>query len=100
MNDASPDQTAGQVPNPDRRNNPEKAAAVEIDVDTIARDAAERKLVDDYAELHGVGGFVGKIWKHNLFYDYYREKEIIQARSVIQQEGVYANESDDLNNFL
>jgi hypothetical protein len=58
-----------------------------------SRDIAEEKLTTAAGELHGVSGFVSKIWKHNLFREYYRQKEITKAKGDISLSGnLYAGE--------
>lgn len=52
-----------------------------------SRDIAEEKLTTAAGELHGVSGFVSKIWKHNLFREYYRQKEIAKAKGEISLSG-------------
>ena len=52
-------------------------------VETEARDTAEARMTASQKELKGVKGFFKKIWKHNLFQEYYRQKEIASAREKI-----------------
>lgn len=66
-------------------------------LEAAARDAADRKMTADRKEtqgprlfrgenrtskeqLKGIGNVFSNIWKHNLFREYYRQKEIAQAR--------------------
>lgn len=65
-------------------------------VEAEARDVADAKMTASPEELSGVSGFVKRIWKHNLFHEYYRQKEIGKARSQILETGnLYADETTD-----
>jgi len=44
-----------------------------------ARDTADAKMTDSKNELRGFKGFFKKLWKHNLFKEYYRQKEVAKA---------------------
>ncbi len=58
-----------------------------------ARDVADERLTASKEELRGVKGFCAKIWKHNLFREYYRQKEISKSKSEILNSGnLYAGE--------
>lgn len=67
-----------------------KVAMVDVSsaVKDQAVDRAEEKLTAAPAEMKGVMGFFKKIWKHNLFREYYRQKEISVARKGILKEGI------------
>lgn len=59
----------------------------------MARDAADRNLTASAEELKGFKGFLKKVWKHNIFNEYYRQKEIIKAKKKIAETGnAFANE--------
>ncbi len=61
-----------------------------------ARDIAEEKLTANKSELTGFKGFFKKIWKHNLFREYYRQKEIIRVKNEILDSGnLYHHETTD-----
>lgn len=61
-----------------------------------SRDIAEERLTVSAGELHGVSGFFSKIWKHNLFREYYRQREIITAKGEISGSGnLYIGEGAD-----
>src|SRR3989338_9188566 len=58
-----------------------------------ARDRAEQTLTASKEDLKGIRGFFSKIWKHNLFREYYRQREIAQAKSdILTSENIYAGE--------
>lgn len=62
-------------------------------IEKMARDAADRNLTASAEELKGFKGFLKKIWKHNIFNEYYRQKEIIKAKKKIAESGnAFANE--------
>lgn len=52
-----------------------------------SRDVAESNLTESKSKLKGVKGFFTKIWKHNLFNEYYRQVEIIKVKEKILQTG-------------
>lgn len=61
-----------------------------------ARDVAMENLSKDRLEANGFGGFLKKLWKHNLFAEYYQQKEIIKAKeSIISSGNVFVDETDD-----
>ena len=62
-----------------------------------ARDIAEDTLNKEVAETKGVRGFLAKIWKNNLAYDYYHQKALGEAREKINKDGgnLYADRGDD-----
>lgn len=65
-------------------------------METAAHDAGDAKMTASKEELHGIGGFLKKIWKHNLFNEVYRQKEITKARTAIKESGnVYIGEGGD-----
>lgn len=77
----------------------EKVAFIEVSeaVEQEARDIAEAKLTAEREELRGVRGFVARIWKHNLFYEYYRQKEISKTRQeILRAQNIYIEESSDI----
>ncbi len=62
-------------------------------LDAEARDSAEAALTADKKELRGVSGWVKKVWKHNLFHEYYRQRGITEAKSkIVANKNLYANE--------
>jgi hypothetical protein len=83
---------------PEETTKKKKVVIVEAS-DTIeerARDVAESRLTESREAQKGVGGFVRRIWKHNLFHEYYRQKEIHSAREAIMTSGnVYAGEKGE-----
>ena len=61
-----------------------------------ARDLAEERMTASKEELEGMKGFFSKIWKHNLFQEYYRQKEIALAKGEISESGnLYVGEGAD-----
>lgn len=61
-----------------------------------ARDMAEERLTVSKEDLKGMKGFFFKIWKHNLFREYYRQKEIALAKTKIIESGnLYVGENTD-----
>jgi len=65
-------------------------------LETAAHDAGDAKMTASKEELRGIGGFFKKIWKHNLFNEVYRQKEITKARTAIRESGnVYIGEGGD-----
>jgi hypothetical protein len=65
-------------------------------IENEARDAADEKMTVSKNELRGFGGLMKKIWKHNLFNDYYRQKEISKARDeIISEKNLYIAETRD-----
>jgi len=78
----------------------EKKRVVIVDasdaLESQARDVAEEKLTAHKGELKGIKGFCAKIWKHNLFREYYRQKEISLAKKEILDSGnLYVGENAD-----
>ncbi len=58
-----------------------------------ARDVAEAKFFEP--GIGGVKGFASRVWKQNLFYEYYRQKEIGKAKKEILDTGdIYIHEDD------
>lgn len=55
-------------------------------VEDEARDRAGARLHENQESLRGIKGFVTKIWKHNLFREYYRQKQIAIARQEVLAE--------------
>lgn len=59
-----------------------------------ARDVAEARMTAERGELKGLSGIFSRIWRHNLFYEYYRQKEISVARSsIIDSKNLYAGQA-------
>lgn len=56
-------------------------------IDDQSIDAGEANMTADKESLRGFGGFLKKIWKHNLARNYYRQKEINTARQQILETG-------------
>lgn len=82
------------------KKSPEKIKIAFVDtsssVEDEARDVADAKMTASKEETKGFKGFFKRVWKHNLFHEYYRQKEIIKAREKIVKSGnLYANETDD-----
>ena len=72
-----------------------KAVIVETKgaVETRARDIAEAAMSRNKSELKGIGGLAKKIWVHNLFQPFYRQKEITKAKQTLLESGnLYAGE--------
>jgi hypothetical protein len=62
-------------------------------IEERARDVAESRLTESKESQKGVRGFARRIWKHNLFHEYYRQKEIHNIREEIKASGnIYAGE--------
>jgi hypothetical protein len=56
-----------------------------------ARDVAEKTMEADKGQV----GLFQRIWKHNLFRELYRQRELAQARTSIQEsENIYANDEE------
>lgn len=61
-----------------------------------ARDVAEAKMTADKEQLKGVKGFLKRIWHHNIGHEYYRQKEIRQARGeILETKNIYAGKTTD-----
>lgn len=62
-----------------------------------ARDIADHRMTES-KEDRSQGFFkrtITRIWKHNLFQEYYRQKEIVAARrGIVDTENLYAGEED------
>jgi hypothetical protein len=80
-------------------NKKRKIIIANVDIEDQARDMAEEKMTSSQEKLKGFGGFIKKIWTHNLAREYYRQKEIVRARREIQQSGkpenLYAGEKGE-----
>lgn len=64
-------------------------------LETEARDTAEARMTASKKELKGARGFFKKIWKHNLFQEYYRQKEIAVAREeIFGTKNLFAGETE------
>ena len=62
-------------------------------IEERARDVAESNLTESKESLKGVSGFATRIWKHNLFHEYYRQKEIHNVTEKLKTSGnIYAGE--------
>ncbi len=77
----------------------EKIKVVLVNTDEIrednVRDAAERKLTASKEDMRGFKGFFGKMWKHGMAREYYRQKEISRTRAAMNEHGsIYAGEGD------
>lgn len=90
-------------------------AAVDISeaIDTESRDAGDAAMTaskeslagprlfkgenrTSKEQLKGIGNFFTKIWKHNLFEDYFRNKEITKIRKSIEtSDNLYAADQAD-----
>ncbi|MEI6588013.1 MAG: hypothetical protein WCO05_03635 [Candidatus Moraniibacteriota bacterium] len=80
-----------------QENAPKKIKVTIVDTsDALEREAftaAEAKMTENKESLRGFKGIFKKIWKHNLFHEYYRQKEVFIARKKIEESGnVYVNE--------
>jgi hypothetical protein len=58
-------------------------ADVSENIESDARDIAEDKMTAEKEELRGFKGILRKIWKHNLFHEYYWQKEYHKNRNQI-----------------
>jgi len=86
----------GVVSDQKKKSEKRKIVITEVDIEKEAMDAAEAKMTADKSELKGFRGFCKKIWKHNLAFEYYRQKELIKARKAIQDSGnLYVAEKGD-----
>lgn len=73
-----------------------KIVIASVDIEQQARDIAEEKLLASKNDLKFFRGFFKRIWKHNLAHEYYRQKEIANAKREIQQSGnLYAGEKGE-----
>ena len=64
-------------------------------VEARARDIAEAAMSRNKSELKGVSGIAKKIWVHNLFQPFYRQKEITKAKGTLLESGnLYAGERE------
>jgi hypothetical protein len=64
-------------------------------IETESRDAAEAHMSASKKELKGVRGVFKKIWKHNLFHEYYRQKEIALVREkILNTKSLFAGEKE------
>ena len=72
-------------------------------IESAASDAADKKMTASKEQLSGFKGFLKKIWKHNLFKEYYRQKEKYLAKDVIVKSGnAFVHEGGgrmDMSNF-
>ncbi|MFZ2253095.1 MAG: hypothetical protein WAW13_02870 [Minisyncoccia bacterium] len=81
------------------RKSPEKKFKIAIvetsdALENQARDIAEERLTASKEDLKGIKGIFSKIWKHNLFREYYRQREIAKSKTEILESGnIYAGES-------
>lgn len=86
----------GVVSDQKKKSEKRRIVITEVDIEKEAMDAAEAKMTADKSELKGFKGFCKKIWKHNLAFEYYRQKELIKARKAIQDSGnLYVAEKGD-----
>lgn len=59
-----------------------------------ARDVADSKMTAERSELKGLRGIGLRIWKHNLFQEYFRQKEIVAARNnILGSKNLYAGQA-------
>ena len=56
-------------------------------IESAASDAADKKMTASKEQLSGFKGFLKKIWKHNLFKEYYRQKEKHLSKDAIVKSG-------------
>lgn len=83
-------------PRPSRER--KRAVLARVSIEEQARDIAEERLTDrkNAPEQKGMRGFFRRMWKQNLAYEYYRQKEIAKAKQEIVSSGnLYAGESVD-----
>ncbi|MFZ2975109.1 MAG: hypothetical protein WA055_00585 [Candidatus Moraniibacteriota bacterium] len=84
-----------------------------VDYEKEAMDAAEARMTANKEDLSGprlfqgedrtskeqikgIGNVLKKVWKHNLFHEYYRQKELSKARRAIKDSGnLYVAEKGD-----
>ena len=91
----APVDTAAGAPAPREPRRKKKIVIVEASdtVEAQAHDVAETKLAESLEQQSGIKGFARRIWKHNLFLEYYRQKEIHKARQAILSTGnIYEGE--------
>jgi hypothetical protein len=91
----SPEDLGIKKSTPPERKLPEKQKVVVVEMgETLAqhaREEAESRLTAARKELRGLTGAVKRVWKYNLFHEYYRNKEISRARQQIIESGnIYA----------
>ncbi|MDX1535580.1 MAG: hypothetical protein R3346_02375 [Candidatus Spechtbacterales bacterium] len=67
------------------------------DIKAEARDRALSNMTASREELKGFKGFLKKVWKHNLFYDYYLTKETYKSEEEIRDE--YENDEAAIERF-
>lgn len=66
-------------------------------MEDISRDTAMENLEKEKTNSKGVSGFFKKIWKHNLFAEYYQQKEILKVKKgIIESGNIFINEEDDI----
>ena len=86
-----PQEIAVNVPSSRGEGRREKKKLVIVDnseaLDAIARDVAEENMTASKADLKGIKGFATKIWKHSLWHEYFRQKEIAKAKKDIEDSG-------------
>ncbi len=87
-------------PGPEYQESPDKKKVVIVEaseaVEEKARDVAEARLTASLEEQKGIHGLAKRIWKHNLFFEYYRQQEIQKAKKeILEKENLYADEERD-----
>ncbi len=86
----------GNLSGQQRDNKKKKIVIAQVDIDQQARDIGEERLLSSKAELKGFGGFLRKVWKHNLAHEFYRQRAIAKAKQEIQQSGnLYVGEKGE-----
>jgi len=85
---------------PEQQETSEKKKVVIVEasgaVEEKAREAAESRLTESLEQQKGVAGFARRIWKHNLFFESYRQKEIRKAKNeILGTENIYAAEGKE-----
>ena len=78
---------------------PEKLKAVIVEargaLEARARNIADAAMSRNKSELKGIGGLAKKIWVHNLFQSFYRQKEIAKAKqALLESQNLYAGEHE------
>lgn len=88
-----------QLPPHTPEQNKKKLVIVDVadQIEEEALDTAEARLTAAKEERKGIKGFFTKIWKDNLFREYYRQKEKTEAKkTIIENKNIHAGETSDL----
>lgn len=77
---------------------PFKVGVVDVSraVEEKARDIADERMTEERKNTRGFRNILKRVWKHNLFNAYYRNKEVVKARQEILSSGnLFAPEKAD-----